>query len=287
MKVIQSENKTAARRESGALHVISFYMTPCIISSSVIQRRRPLRKTLIWRLGEHNTSFSVFLTMQTWAVMLFEAIYINTSMCCRHMPRWGEKSSEKKKTCFVPNWRHMTPEMWHYLFQAAWKKKKISKKKKKNVKTIYIKSQRRTDLMWSCSAENKSWCCFSFFSLLLLFFFFFFLLAKNTQRTDSRITSWNDELDSATTKKPPRPTKKKKSREGYLTWQSMLRQFSNTVQQQSFYCAPVCAALFNSPPSNPHLYELKTLLQRVRKKKKAKDRAARYRVLWRVRRFPL
>ena len=141
MKVIQSENKTAARRESGALHVISFYMTPCIISSSVIQRRRPLRKTLIWRLGEHNTSFSVFLTMQTWAVMLFEAIYINTSMCCRHMPRWGEKSSEKKKMCFVPNWRHMTPEMWHYLFQAAWKKKKNLQKKKKMWK-LFISNPR-------------------------------------------------------------------------------------------------------------------------------------------------
>lgn len=156
--------------------------------------------------------------------------------------------------CFVQNRRHMTCWMRHYLSGSV-------RNILKNVKTNYIKTEkpvqilRRTDLMWFCSAKNKSWYSF---------------LKKTLAKTGSRHTHtytvhmfthshrhflewWTDSAQL-----------KAKSWEGYLTWQSMLRQFSNTVEQQSsivlYSLQLYCAALFHSQ-TTLHLYKLKIFLQ--------------------------
>lgn len=114
-----------------------------------------------------------------------------------------------------------------------------------NVNTIYIKTEnpvqilRRTDLMWSCLAKNKPWCLFLRKSL-----------AKTGNKWRSAHTytvhmfthSQHHFLEWQTNSARP----KAKSWEGYLTWQSMLRQFSNMVEQQSsivLYCVPHCLTL--------------------------------------------
>lgn len=82
-----------AEEENSVLHVISFYMTPCIISSSVIQRRRPCGRPWCGGCGNIIQAFSSYFDNDD-IHMSSDTIYINTSMCVA-----------LKTMCFVPNRR--------------------------------------------------------------------------------------------------------------------------------------------------------------------------------------
>lgn len=131
MKVIQSENKTAARRESGALHVISFYMTPRIISSSVIQRRRPRGRP--WFGGWRNIirAFQSFwqCRRERWCCL---RRYILIPACVAAICRVGKKKKKKvarKKKRVLSQiddtWR---PKCDTTFFRRREKKKNLPKK---------------------------------------------------------------------------------------------------------------------------------------------------------------
>lgn len=110
---------------------------------------------------------------------------------------------------FEPEWREKTA------FQAAWKLYSEGE----NVKTIYTETVR--------AAETQSWSSLPVPGCSR---------SQKNPATNAESFRLERRADSAR-------AQAKNSREGYLTWQSMLRQFSNMVDQQSSIVLGSVAAL--------------------------------------------
>lgn len=85
--VWERDAQHCAGERTGVLHVISFYMTPCIIWSSVIQKRRPCGRPWFGGWGNIIQAFSLFSHFDNEDIhtssdtVWGNILYINTSMC--------------------------------------------------------------------------------------------------------------------------------------------------------------------------------------------------------------
>lgn len=158
------------------------------------------------------------------------------------------------KRCSVPNWRHMTCWMWHYLSGSV-------KETQKNVETIYIKTEK------NCLNPQKDR-----FNVILLGWkqILVFIFEENTRQNsptngDVHTNIFSTHVQTQSTSLP-----------GMTTWQCTTKSqklrgiFDLTVHAEAifqhgwttkFYCTLFCAVLFNSLRTTHRLYKLKTPLQ--------------------------